>query len=228
MTENQNKKVALYLRVSTREQDTDMQLEILKQYSERRGFTIVEVYNEVGISGAIEKRPELDRLMADAKKRKFDVVLVFKFDRFARSTTHLLKALEEFRALGIDFISYSENIDTTTPVGKMVFTMVAAIAEFERALIRERVVAGLSRARAKGKKLGRRRTPIVGERLLSLYQAGRSIREIARELKTARSTVHARLKEIINSVPNPSKNSFQDGGNSFNHACPGKGDEKPV
>ena len=112
-----------------------------------------------GWSGAKERRPQLDRLMADAKRKKFDVVLVARFDRFARSTKHLLTALGEFQSLGINFMSHSESIDTSTPVGKMAFIMVGAVAEMERSLIRERVLAGVDRARRQGKKLGRPRAP---------------------------------------------------------------------
>ena len=114
---------------------------------------------DLGWSGAKERRPQLDRLMADAKRKKFDVVLVARFDRFARSTKHHLTALGEFQSLGINFMSHSESIDTSTPVGKMAFIMVGAGAEMERSLIRERVLAGVDRARRQGKKLGRPRAP---------------------------------------------------------------------
>jgi DNA invertase Pin-like site-specific DNA recombinase len=108
-----------------------------------------------GISGAKERRTQLDKLMADAHKRRFDVVVVWKFDRFARSVSHLLRALETFNSLGVAFVSLSESIDTSTPAGKMVFTVLGAVAELERSLIGERVKAGLANARAKGVRLGR-------------------------------------------------------------------------
>jgi len=151
-------KAALYARVSTTNgQDPTMQTRELKEYCERRGWKIVGEYVDTGFSGAKEKRPELDRLMADAHRRRFDAVVVWKFDRFARSVSHLLRALETFKALGIEFVSLSEQVDTSTPMGKMVFTVLGAVAELERSLIAERVRAGLRNARAKGKKLGRPR-----------------------------------------------------------------------
>ena len=148
--------IAVYARVSTMNgQDPEMQLRELRGYCQRRGWTVVAEYVDAGISGAKEKRPELDRLLADAHRRHFDAVVVWRFDRFARSVSHLLRALEEFRALGIEFISLSEQVDTSTPTGKMVFTVLGAVAELERSLIVERLRAGLRNARAKGKKLGR-------------------------------------------------------------------------
>src|SRR6516165_397074 len=124
------KRAALYMRVSTKNhgQTTDTQAVALRDYAERRGFVVVDEYRDEGISGAKDRRPELDRMMADARKRRFDAVLVARFDRFARSTKHLVLALEEFQALGIDFISLNESIDTSTPMGRMVFTVIAAVA----------------------------------------------------------------------------------------------------
>src|ERR1043165_1313701 len=150
-------RAALYARVSTANngQDPQVQLRELREYADRRGWTIAGEYVDIGISGTKEKRPELDRLMADAHKRRFDVVVVWKFDRFARSVSHLLRALETFKAQGIEFVSFSEQMDTRTPAGKMVFTVLGAVAELERSLIVERVKAGLRNARAKGKRLGR-------------------------------------------------------------------------
>src|SRR5215475_5507348 len=147
---------ALYMRVSTRNngQTTDTQAVALQEYAERRGFAVVE-YRDEGVSGAKDRRPALDRLMTDAWARKFDVVIVARFDRFARSVSHLLRALEEFRALGIDFVSLNESLDTSTPMGKMIFTVLAAVAELKRSIITERVYAGLNRARKQGKQFGR-------------------------------------------------------------------------
>lgn len=152
-------KVAIYARVSTTNhgQDPEMQLRELREYCQRRGWEITREYVDVGISGGKEKRPELDELLRDAHRRHFDAVVVWRFDRFARSVSHLLKALENFRALGIEFVSLSEQVDTATPTGKMIFTVLGAVAELERSLIVERVRAGLRNARAKGKKLGRPR-----------------------------------------------------------------------
>ncbi len=149
-------KAALYARVSTANsgQDPEVQLLELREYCQRRGSVTGE-YIDVGISGAKERRPELDRLLADAHRRRFDAVVVWRFDRFARSVSHLLRALENFRALGIEFVSLSEQVDTSTPTGKMVFTVLGAVAELERSLIVERVKAGMRNARAKGKRIGR-------------------------------------------------------------------------
>ena len=147
-------KIAIYARVSTNNgQDPEMQLRELREYCQRRGWEIIQEYVDVGISGTREKRPQLDKLSADAHRRHFDVVVVWRFDRFARSVSHLLRALENFRSLGIEFVSLSEQVDTSTPTGKMIFTVLGAVAELERSLIVERVRAGLRNARAKGKKL---------------------------------------------------------------------------
>src|SRR5208283_5159997 len=127
----------------------------MKEYCPRRGWTVVDEYIDVGISGTKEKRPELDRLMSDAHRRRFDAIVVWKFDRFARSVSHLLRALETFQSLGIEFVSLTEGVDTSTPAGKMVFTVLGAVAELERSLIAERVRAGLRNAKAKGKRVGR-------------------------------------------------------------------------
>jgi DNA invertase Pin-like site-specific DNA recombinase len=148
-------KIAIYARVSTKNgQDPEMQLAELREYVRNRKWKITGEYVDKGISGALDSRPELNRLMADANCRRFDVVAVWKFDRFARSVSHLLRALETFRALGIEFISLSENIDTSTSTGKMVFTVLASVSELEN-LIGERVRAGIRNAKARGTRLGR-------------------------------------------------------------------------
>jgi len=147
---------AIYARVSaSKGQSTAMQLRELSEYCRRRSWTVVAEFVDEGVSGAKDSRPQLDRLMRDAHRRRFDVVVVWKFDRFARSVSHLLRALETFQSLGISFVSLSESIDTSTPAGKMTFTVLGAVAELERSLIGERVKAGLRNARAKGKRLGR-------------------------------------------------------------------------
>jgi DNA invertase Pin-like site-specific DNA recombinase len=151
-----NPRVAIYSRVSTTlGQDTAMQIRELREHCKNRGWKIVGEYADRGISGAKDSRPELDKLLADAHRRRFDVVAVWKFDRFARSVSHLLRSLETFAALGIEFLSLSEQIDTNTPTGKMIFTVLGAVAELERSLIGERIRAGLRNAKAKGKRLGR-------------------------------------------------------------------------
>jgi DNA invertase Pin-like site-specific DNA recombinase len=150
-------RAAIYARVSTANmgQDPTMQTRELEEFCQRRGWDIFGQYVDQGISGAKDSRPELNRLMGDAHSRRFDVIAVWKFDRFARSVSHLLRALEAFQALGIEFVSLSEQIDTSTPTGKMVFTILGAVAELERSLIVDRVRAGMRNARAKGKRIGR-------------------------------------------------------------------------
>jgi len=178
MAANGITRTALYARISTSNngQSPEMQLRELHEYSERRGWTIASEYVDAGISGAKDRRPELDRLMADAHKRRFEVIAVWKFDRFARSVSHLLRALDTFRVLGIEFVSLSESLDTATPAGRMVFTVLGAVAELERSLIAERVRAGLRNARAKGKRL-RPRMTVDAARIGQLRAQGRSVRE---------------------------------------------------
>jgi DNA invertase Pin-like site-specific DNA recombinase len=198
MTRNNKQKessVAIYARVSTvgKGQDVDMQLRDLRAYATSRGLSIFKEYIDDGVSGRKDKRPALDILMNDARKRRFDAVLVWRFDRFARSTKHLVTALEGFRHLGIDFISFQENIDTSSPMGKAMFTIVSAIAELEADIIRERVVAGIANARAKGKRLGRPSADVDQEELRTLRDSGLTIRAIADRLNLKRSLVHKTL-----------------------------------
>lgn len=150
------RKVAIYARVSTNSgQNPEMQIRELREYCKNRGWKIAGEFIDSGISGATDSRPQLNRLMAEAHRRRFDVVAVWDFSRFARSTSHLLRALETFSSLGIGFVSLREQIDTSTPTGKMVFTILGSVAELERSLIGERVRAGLRNAKAKGTRLGR-------------------------------------------------------------------------
>src|ERR1700685_4013015 len=176
-------RVAIYARVSTTNhgQDVTVQTRELEQFAEARNWRLVDSYLDLGISGSKDMRPELDRLMADAHRRKFHVVIGWEFDRFARSVSHLLRALETFNALGIAFVSLSEQMDTTTPTGKMIFTVLGAVAELERSLIVERVRAGLRNARAKGKTLGRPRKIVDAAKITDLRTQGRSWRENAQE-----------------------------------------------
>jgi len=183
-------KAALYARVSTANgQDPTMQTRELREYCQRRGWKVVGEYVDAGISGAREKRPQLDRLMGDAHRRRFDAVVVWRFDRFARSVSHLLRALETFRALGIEFVSLSEQMDTSTPTGKLVFTVLGAVAELERSLVAERVRAGLRNARAKGRRLGRPRVAVDRAKVAALRRGGASWRAIAARLGVSRGTV---------------------------------------
>ena len=181
---HENLRVAIYARVSTINHGQDVMLQIreLEQFVQARGWRVVGQYQDEGVSGTKDSRPELNRLMADAHKRRFDVICVWRFDRFARSVSHLLRALETFNALGIAFVSLSENVDTTTPTGKMIFTVLGAVAELERSLIVERVKAGLRNARAKGKKLGRPRVVADGRKIAELRADGMSWRAVSNRL----------------------------------------------
>ena len=191
-------RAALYARTSTSDkgQDPELQLEDLRRLAEQRGWTVVEEYVDVGVSGTKDARPALDALMDNARRGRLDVVAVWRFDRFARSTQHLLRALEEFRALGVDFVSQREAIDTSTPMGRMVFTMIAAVAELEAALIRERVQAGVDRARRQGKTLGRPRRELDLRAAHILLEQGHSQRVVAEMLSVPRGTLRRRLLEL--------------------------------
>ncbi len=181
-------RVGIYARVSTvgNGQSPEMQLRESREYCERRGWSAAGEYVDVGISGAKDSRPELNRLVADAHRRRFDAVVVWKFDRFARSVSHLLRALETFKALGIEFVSLSEQIDTSTPTGRMIFTVLGAVAELERSLIAERVRAGLRNARAKGKRLGRPCLSVDASKVAALRASGLSYAAIAKRLGVGR------------------------------------------
>jgi Site-specific recombinases, DNA invertase Pin homologs len=190
-----NKRVALYARVSTKDQSVDMQLNDLERYSKERGIKVFNVYQDNGVSGTKETRPALDELMNDAKKRKFDIVLVWRFDRFARSTKHLVTALYEFRNLGIDFISYQENIDTSSPLGEAIFTIISAMSKLERDIIAERVKGGLRKARANGKRLGRPKSEVDTEKVIEYRKQNKSIRQIAKELGLSNNLVFRTLQK---------------------------------
>tara|TARA_B100000315_G_C14447525_1_gene527543 strand:+ start:381 stop:992 length:612 start_codon:yes stop_codon:yes gene_type:complete len=195
-------KAAIYCRVSTTDQNTDMQLQDLRKFAKDRGVSIYQEYIDNGISGSIKKRPALDNLMADANKKKFDVILVWRFDRFARSSRHLVEALHAFRHLGIDFISYNENIDTGSPLGEAMFTIVSAMAQLERDIIRERVKAGLKTARNKGTRLGRPRALVDKEKIIKMQNNGDSVREIAKCMDVSIATISRLLnKKVVTKTP---------------------------
>jgi len=183
---NDATRAAIYVRVSTSEQSTDAQEAELKRYAQQRGWTVHKVYRDKGQSGMKTKRPGLDDLMTDCKRRRIDVVLVWKFDRFARSLKQLIDALQEFIERGIDFVSATEQIDTTSASGKCFFQIIGAIAEFERSLIVERVKAGLAHARKCGKRLGRPPVHTLSAEEIERLKAekksrGTSLRELARK-----------------------------------------------
>jgi DNA invertase Pin-like site-specific DNA recombinase len=186
-------RAAIYARVSTLNgsQDPTMQTRELEEYCQRRGWQVFDIYVDNGVSGKKDSRPQLNRMMQDAHERKFDVVVVWRFDRFARSVSHLLRALETFNALGVQFVSLSEQVDTSTPMGKMVFTVLGAVAELERNLIVERVRAGLRHARTKGKRLGRPKKSVDVAEVISMRARGESWRKISRKMGVSVGTVFA-------------------------------------
>ncbi len=182
-------RVALYARVSTlNSQDPEMQLTELREYAERRGWLSVEDFTDQGVSGCKESRPALNRLMADACRRGFDAILVWKIDRFGRSLKHLVNSLAELAALGVSFISLGDNLDLSTPSGRLMFQIIGAMAEFERALIQERVRAGLRNARAKGRRLGRPRVIVDASQIACLRAQGRSWSQITAEMRIGKGT----------------------------------------
>ena len=189
-------RAALYARVSTtgNGQDVGLQLDELRLVAVQRGWNPIEyVYD--GVSGAKDSRPALDRMMADARAGKLDLVAVWRFDRFARSTKHLLVALDELRCLGVDFLSLREQVDTSTPMGRAVLTIIAAISELERETTRERVIAGVRRAQAAGKHCGRPRVDMDLRPAQALLKEGRSLKETSRILGVSRTTLRRRLRE---------------------------------
>jgi DNA invertase Pin-like site-specific DNA recombinase len=183
-------RVALYARVSTSngQQDPEMQLRELREYAKHRGLAIIGEYIDK-MTGSKDSRPALNRLMADASQRKCDAVLVWKLDRFGRSLRHLVNAIAELEALGVAFVSLRDNLDLSTPSGRLMFQIIGAMAEFERSLIQERVRAGLRNARSKGKRLGRPRAIVNITHIASLRDSGVSWRAIARELGVGEGTV---------------------------------------
>jgi DNA invertase Pin-like site-specific DNA recombinase len=175
------RRCAFYARVSTDDQDESLQLTALQEFVSQRGWELKATCIDHGVSSR-SIRPELERMMKDALKRHFDIIAVWKFDRFARSTRELVFALEQFQALGIDFVSVTQDIDTSGPMDKLVFLVLAAIAEFERELIRERVVAGRKEARRQGKHCGRPAKEFEVEKAAELRQDGLPWRKLAGQL----------------------------------------------
>jgi DNA invertase Pin-like site-specific DNA recombinase len=195
-------RVALYARVSTLNhgQDPEVQLRELRAYCERRGFEIVDEYVDTGISGSRERRPALDKLLSVCRKRLVDAVVVYRYDRFARSLRQLVNALEEFNSLGIDFVSLHEGVDTSSPNGRLFFGIFASIAQFERELIRDRVRSGLAAAKAKGKRIGRPKAAVDAFRIASLRRQGRSWAEITRATGVSKGTAQ---RAVAPACPKP-------------------------
>jgi len=188
-------RAAIYARVSTLiGQSPEMQLAELREYASRRGWEIFDEYVDSGVSGSKESRPELNRLMSDVHLRRFDVVLCWKVDRFGRSLKHLVNALADLDSYGVAFVSLRDNLDLSTPSGRLMFQIIGAMAEFERSLIQERVRAGLRNAKLKGKTLGRPALTLDHARIARLRAAGASIREIAAQLEVSTATVHNILR----------------------------------
>ena len=197
MSNSKQVRVALYGRVSTvgHGQDVELQLEDLRRVATQRNWEVVSEFIDDGVSGTSGARPGLDALMAAVRDARVDVVAVWRFDRFARSTRHLLDALDEFRRCGVQFISLREQVDSTTSIGKALFTMIACIAELEHSLIQERVRAGVARARAKGVKFGRPRVELDLRAAEALLAQGHTVRQVADMLGLPRTTLRRRLGE---------------------------------
>lgn len=192
-------RVALYGRVSTTNhgQDVGLQMEELRQVAKAKGWQVVGEFVDEGVSGGKSSRPALDKMMSAVREGQVDVVAVWRFDRAARSTQHLLAMLDEFRAHDVDFISLRESIDTSTNIGRMIFTMVSAIAEFERCLIQERVKAGVTRARSQGKTLGRPRRDVDLDLAKMFLDQGHGIRRVAKMMAVPKSTLIRHLDEAV-------------------------------
>jgi len=214
-TQSTPRRVALYARVSTTSQSDENQMLALRSFAAARGWAATE-HVDHGVSGAREKRPALDALLEAVRARKVDVVACVKLDRLARSVHHLVAMVREFEVLGVDFIALDQRLDTTTPSGRLLFHMLAAIAEFERDLIRDRVLAGLRRARVNGTKSGRRigrpRSPVDVGRALELLASGRrSLRSVARTLGVSPATVSRALAAASKPPSAAPQGSVRDG-----------------
>lgn len=195
-------RVGIYARVSTAAQSPESQLLDLRQFCAARGWTIVKEFVDLGISGAKDERPALRELMHEyAKRRLIDVVLVWRFDRFARSLKHLINTLHELNDLRIHFVSYQEGLDTSTAQGRLVFSLVGAIAEFERELARERIMSGLRNARAKGTQLGRPTAEFDIEKALQLQAQGLNLRDIGAQLNVSAATLSRVLQNHVRNSP---------------------------
>jgi len=187
-----SKRAALYCRVSTSDQNPDLQQTELKEYCQFRKWEVAELFTDT-ISGAKDRRPALDRMLAEARRGHFDVIVCWRFDRFARCTSHLLRSLEEFQSLGIDFVSLREFVDTSTPTGKAVFTIIAAIAELERSTIRERVIAGQKAAKRRGVRFGRPIVDVDVEAVQKLRREGLSWRSVSAQMGVPKDTLIRRF-----------------------------------
>ncbi len=192
MAAARTRRAAIYARVSTFDQTTENQIIELRRYARTRGWTAGEYVDE-GVSGSTDHRPALDKLLRDAKRRRFDVLVCWRLDRLGRNLKHLILFLEELQALGVDFVSLAEGIDATTPAGRLQMHILGAIAEFERARIAERVRLGLARVRANGQTLGRPRFKLDETQLATVKELG--IDRAAERMRISRSTLYRRLSQ---------------------------------
>ncbi len=192
------KKVGVYVRVSTKDQDVELQLVELRKYVADRGWAIYKEYVDIGQSGAKDSRPQLNQLMLDAKRRRFNIVAVWKFDRFARSVRHLVNSLYEFKELNIDFISLTEGVDTSTSTGRAMFGIIGVMAELERDLIRERVQAGMKRAKARGKAIGRPKAYLDVDEVKRLIEKGHNVSQISKILNVSRASIYRNSNDYLN------------------------------
>lgn len=197
-------RVARYIRVSRSDQRPALQADETAQFIDRRGWVLVDTFVDEGVSGAKAHRPALDRLLAAARRGEFDVLVVWRSDRLFRSLRHMVNTLAELGALGVEFVSATEPFDTTTPQGQLLMHMVAAFAEFERGVLRERTKAGIAAARRRGARVGRPRVNVDVDRVCGMRAAGLSVRRIARELNIGSSTVHRLLTATPAGVPKTS------------------------
>jgi DNA invertase Pin-like site-specific DNA recombinase len=188
------KRIAIYARVSTADQHPETQLFDLRQMAKQRGYEVVHEYTDI-ISGAKSRRPGLDQLLADARRHRFDIVLVAAFDRVARSVRHFLEVLDELNRLGIEFVSFRENIDTGGPLGRAMVVIVGAIAELERSLIVERVKAGMRRAKLEGRQIGRKPLDIDREQVVRDRFSGMSLSQVAKKHRISRASVCRLMRE---------------------------------
>jgi DNA invertase Pin-like site-specific DNA recombinase len=189
------KKAAIYVRVSTPDQHVESQLYDLRQLAAQRGFEVVHEYEDRGVSGTKARRPGLDALMADARRKKFSIVLVTAFDRIGRSTRNFLSVMDELNSLGIEFISRRENIDTSGPMGRLFLTLISSIAELESDLIRERVRAGMRRAKLEGRQIGRARLDVDRAQVVCDRRSGMSLTQVAKRHAISRASVCRLMKE---------------------------------
>jgi len=189
------KRAALYCRVSTIDQHPETQLGELRQFAANKGFQVAGEYTDHGVSGTRARRPELDRMMDDARRHKFDVLLVWSCDRLARSTKHLLQTIDELNGMGIQFLSQREAIDTEGPLGRAIIVIVSAMAELERCIIIERVKAGMRRAKLEGRQIGRSRLDVNREQVIQDRRSGMSLTQVAKKHAISRASVCRLMKD---------------------------------